>query len=249
MGPLQGASGPIIGASVSEISLVGGAVLNPPPQAPIAVIVADQSVTLGQVVQLDGSASTSSYGDPLSYSWTLLEKPVGSTAALNNKTIVNPYFTADMLGDYVVELVVSDGAQMSDPVTTTITTSEPGDATDLAVEMSGDPATVVRKQPITFSITVSNLTSVAATDAVMTASFSADVRGTPAVTPSDLCSVAAPTVTCQLGDLAGYTDVDISIVATPKRQGTFSVTATVTSNSEDPDTTNNTAVVDTTVTK
>jgi hypothetical protein len=249
MGPLQGASGPVIGASVSEISLVGGAVLNPPPQVPIAVIVADQTVTVGQVAQLDGSASTSAYGDPLTYSWTLLEKPVGSTAQLSNDAVVNPYFIADELGDYVVELVVCDGAQMSAPVTTTITASEPGEATDLAIEIDGDPDTVVSKNPVTYSITVSNETTVTATDAVMTATLGGDVRGTPSVVPTDLCSVAVPTVTCQLGDLEGYSETGITIVATPKRQGTFTVTATISSASEDPDTSNNTAVAETTVTK
>ena len=249
MGALQGASGPVIGASVSEISLVGGAVLNPPPQAPIAVIIADQNVPVGQVVQLDGSASTSPYGEPLSHSWTLLEKPVGSLAQLSNDSIVNPYFIADELGDYVVELVVCDGSQVSDPVTATITASEPGDATDLGVDISDDPDPVVRKKPVTYSIAVTNLTPVAATDAVLTATLEGDVRGTPVATPTDLCTVVLPAVICQLGDLAGNSQVDVTIVATPKRQGTFRVRAVVTSTSEDPYTLNNEVVEETTVLK
>ncbi|NGX17041.1 PKD domain-containing protein [Wenzhouxiangella sp. XN24] len=77
--------------------------------APVADAGPDQTVTLGALVQLDGSASSDPDSDPLSYAWTVLERPPGSAASLDNTAIVNPVFTADQPGAYRVQLIVSDG--------------------------------------------------------------------------------------------------------------------------------------------
>src|SRR5690606_32973746 len=77
--------------------------------APVANAGHDQTFFVGDAVSLDGSGSTDADGDPLTYRWTLTEKPEGSTAALTNTTAVKPGFTINRFGTYRTELTVSDG--------------------------------------------------------------------------------------------------------------------------------------------
>lgn len=81
-----------------------------PPQADAG---AGQQVNAGDVVTLDGSASTDPAGLELSYQWTLLERPLSSVASLQLDTTVAPELTPDRVGNYVVGLVVSNSAEVS----------------------------------------------------------------------------------------------------------------------------------------
>ena len=80
-------------------------------------------MVVGALVTMDGSGSTDANGDPLTFKWTLLGKPTGSTATLTNPTYPNPKFTADLPGNYIVSLVVNDGKVDSAQMATTITAS------------------------------------------------------------------------------------------------------------------------------
>lgn len=115
--------------------------------APVANAGTVQSVALG-LVTLDGSASTDANGDTLTYSWTLLAKPIGSGATLNDSTSAKPTFTADLVGVYVASLVVSDGRLSSTLVTTTVTASV---ANVAPVANAGSFQLVVTGQPVTVS--------------------------------------------------------------------------------------------------
>jgi RHS repeat-associated protein len=90
--------------------------------APVANPGPNQYVPVGTPVQLDGSRSTDVDGNPLTYAWTLLSKPAGSSAVLSSPTPVNPTFVADANGAYVVQLIVNDGTVNSTPATVTIAT-------------------------------------------------------------------------------------------------------------------------------
>jgi predicted aspartyl protease len=92
---------------------------------PVANAGADQSVVFPATVNLDGSASTDADEDGLSYTWFFVSKPTASSAALDNALVVNPSFTADIEGSYVLSLVVNDGAVDSDADNITIIASEP----------------------------------------------------------------------------------------------------------------------------
>lgn len=70
---------------------------------------------VGDNVQLNGSGSRDPDEDTLSYVWSIITKPEGSSAALSDSSIVNPTFIADKAGAYVLELVVNDGALDSNP--------------------------------------------------------------------------------------------------------------------------------------
>src|SRR4029434_9397462 len=91
--------------------------------APVAKAGANQTVLVGDLITLDGSASTDVDGNSLIYRWSLLTKPAGSSATLDNTFAVNPSFTIDKPGDYVVQLIVNDGLIDSSPASVTITTA------------------------------------------------------------------------------------------------------------------------------
>ena len=90
---------------------------------PVANAGPNQTVPVGALVQLDGSQSTDVNGNPLTYRWSLISAPRGSTAQLSNPSAVTPTFTADMAGTYVAQLIVNDGVADSTPATVTITTN------------------------------------------------------------------------------------------------------------------------------
>lgn len=90
---------------------------------PLAVAGSNQSVFTGVQVTLDGSASSDQDGNPLSYSWSLTNKPAGSSASISSATSLTAYLTPDLTGNYIVQLIVSDGTIASVEDTLTVTAS------------------------------------------------------------------------------------------------------------------------------
>ena len=121
----------------------------------------NQTVQVESTVQLDGSGSTDLQGYPLTYSWSLLSVPAGSTAVLSNATAVKPTLTADQLGNYVAQLIVNDGTASSQPATVTISTNDvapvanPGAAQTVTVGalvmLDGTGSTDSDGQPLSYS--------------------------------------------------------------------------------------------------
>ncbi len=68
-----------------------------------------QTVVAGTTVTLDGSRSYDANGDTVQYSWSLVSKPAGSSAAISSPVQVRPTFVADRAGVYVASLIVNDG--------------------------------------------------------------------------------------------------------------------------------------------
>lgn len=89
--------------------------------APIANAGEDQNVHTASAVTLDGSGSFDADGDSLTYAWSITDKPAASNASLSDTTAVNPTFTTDINGSYVVQLIVNDGTVNSESDTVTIT--------------------------------------------------------------------------------------------------------------------------------
>lgn len=83
--------------------------------APIANAGSNQSVSVGDSVNISGLASSDVNGDSLSYQWGFVSVPTGSQVNLLNDTNAATSFVADATGTYVLSLVVNDGLVNSNP--------------------------------------------------------------------------------------------------------------------------------------
>src|SRR5439155_1350754 len=88
----------------------------------------DQTVFVGATVQLDGSHSFDVDHDPLSFRWSFVSRPAGSTAAISDVTAVRPTFVPDLIGTYVAQLIVNDGTIDSQADTAVVTVNPPNRA-------------------------------------------------------------------------------------------------------------------------
>ena len=65
---------------------------------PVANAGQNQIYITGSTVKLSAAASTVSKASSLSYAWTILNVPTGSTATLSNSTVAEPTFKVDIDG-------------------------------------------------------------------------------------------------------------------------------------------------------
>ncbi len=123
-----GVDSPGDGPDAGAIFALRGGIIRP-NQPPVANAGPDRTVAVGSLVVLDGSASFDPDGDLLTFSWSFVSQPPGSTAVLDDPSSVTPTFTADVLGEYLLELTVDDGRgeTSTDRVRITATVGQKGD--------------------------------------------------------------------------------------------------------------------------
>ena len=92
---------------------------------PVAHAGDDQTVNVGDQVQLDGSDSRDEDGDALTYEWTRLSGPV---VTLSGRLTAQLTFIPEEAGEYIFELVVNDGQADSAPDTVAIRVNTPLEA-------------------------------------------------------------------------------------------------------------------------
>lgn len=137
--------------------------------APIADAGADQTVTTGVTVTLDGSSSSDPNGDALTYQWAFVSSSTGTVVTLNNAGNVASTFVAprEAVGtEYIFQLTVSDGQSpaltATDEVKVTIGTVDnasptadiTGDATAApgdTIELDGSGSSDTDGDPLTFA--------------------------------------------------------------------------------------------------
>lgn len=82
-----------------------------PPNEPPLAFAGPLTLSIVNFVpaQLDGTRSRDPEGVDLTYAWSIIARPAGSSANLSGDTTATPSFLADVAGNYRVELEVSDG--------------------------------------------------------------------------------------------------------------------------------------------
>ncbi len=89
-----------------------------PNYPPVADAGPDKNVITNKLVTLDGSDSYDPEGDLITFLWSFVEIPVGSSiidASLSDTTSAKPTFIPDVDGIYRLKLIVNDGELDSDP--------------------------------------------------------------------------------------------------------------------------------------
>lgn len=156
---------------------------------PIADAGADQTVALGQLVQLDAVGSTDPDHDQLRYSWTL-KAPPGSGAALNDRASKTPTFTADVDGVYTATLVVRDAQISSAPDVVVVTTA--GIAVDPLTIDFGEQEVATTSDPRIITITSTGTGALSVFDVMVTSSAYQVIDNTcttAAIPKSGVCTV------------------------------------------------------------
>ena len=159
--------------------------------APVADAGSDQTIFVTQMASLDGTNSSDVDQDPLTFAWSFVSVPTGSTATLSNPTSPTPDFTVDQPGTYVVQLVVNDGLVDSAADTVVINTQNSAPVAQAGadqtvpigstVQLDGSGSNDVDGDPLTYLwalITMpTNSTAVLSDTTLVNPTFVADLPG------------------------------------------------------------------------
>jgi hypothetical protein len=150
----------VAGTYVAQLVVSDGAMDSLPDQVvidtantrPVADAGLDQSVLIDRVVTLDGGGSFDPDGDGMTFFWALTSVPPGSAAVIDAPASLSPSFTTDEPGNYMAQLIVSDGELESDPDTVVVAARVPPalSISDAAVD-EGDAGTTAAVFTVTRS--------------------------------------------------------------------------------------------------
>lgn len=193
-------------------------IANPGPSAVVIAGIASagslsgtlQAAT-GYLVMLNGASSVVQPGDSVSYIWSLVKKPTGSTVSLANLSGSNTNFIPDVVGQYIVTLDFEDTTQgLASTYTMTIDATQGPVA---IVSASGSPVAAA---------TVPAFVSTAGATVKLLGDGSYELGGDPLTYAWSLTSKPSGSA----ATIANSTSVDASI--TPDLNGTYGIKLTVT---------------------
>ena len=200
-------------------------------ERPTANAGADQQLHVGQLVELDASASSddNTATAELLFAWTLIAKPEDSVATLTAADSMQPSFVADLPGEYVASLVVTDADGLtSEPDTVVISSNNTAPVADAGnpqgvyvgqfVTLDGSASHDADSDPLEFSWTLAAPAGSAAALANATsavATFTADLPG---------AYVATLTVNDPFGGIA-TANVTVSVISGEQYASSAIVTA------------------------
>lgn len=118
---------------------------------------------------------------------------------------------------------------------------------DLSLAMSAAPNPVEVETELSYTLTIANGQG-ASTGVHVSDPLPSDVTFVSATASTGSCSRAGVTVNCDLGNMRAYGLARVMIVVKPSHAGQLTNTASVSANESDPNTSNNSASVTTTVT-
>lgn len=215
---------PGLGCAALLTALAGCGDSNSEPvnSAPVAVVHAVDSAVRGDTVGLDGTSSHDADGDSLTYAWTLVSAPVGSSASILPADGVSPAFIADLVGTYEVSLVVDDGRESSATEGATVVVSVPAPAvsitapTDLMV-VTSSPVVVTGQVDDPGALVTVN--GVSATVDPLSGAYSASVPLQPG---NNIITAAAVNVTgigtAAIAVILNTADAPVVIISSPASQ-------------------------------
>lgn len=111
----------VVAGVLNKIYWFENSLLTPVSTVPTADAGEDKLVIVDDRVHLDGSESRDPESDPLTFSWSVIASPDGSSAALDDAATDSPSFVPDRVGEYRVALSVSDAFATSLEDTVSIT--------------------------------------------------------------------------------------------------------------------------------
>jgi uncharacterized repeat protein (TIGR01451 family) len=156
---------------------------------------------------------------------------------------------ADQPGDATVSSTVASGATDPDPSNNqaSATISVTPQPADLALTMTDSPDPVATDNDLTYTITVTNQGPGGATEATVTDQLPDGETLVSATATQGTCDSSGGPVACDLGSLDSAASATVTVVVTPSAPGQISNTATVAAAEPDPDASNDSATVTTTV--
>jgi hypothetical protein len=127
-------------SATAVIQATSGVTINPANNAMQAVV--------GQAMQLSGSGSTDTGSTIAAYQWSVATRPSGSTAMPASPAAATTSFTPDQIGDYVLQLQVTDaeGATSAQKLAITVTDTPPTASVVTHVVFSGKSTTKPTEQ-------------------------------------------------------------------------------------------------------
>ena len=214
----------VIAAVIALISACGGSTFElfpdtPANTAPVANAGAAQTVLVGATVTLNGSASSDANGDTLTYSWTITSKPGSSTAALSSATVVNPTFTADVVGAYNLSLIVNDGKVSSAAATVTVTAYNSPPTAYAGLDQNVIAGTTVQLDGSGSSGAIQSYNWSRQSASCGTLSSATIVNPTLTGSSAGICIIEL-----QVSNTLGGTSDTVSITVTPSNTGSITVT-------------------------
>jgi len=107
------------GKIISKADHITITTTNDRPTAKISLInsVGNSAYKSGDTISFSAGDSFDPEDQSLSYAWSLIVKPSGSNAFLNNFIHRENSFAVDLMGVYILHLIVTDGVNLSEPET------------------------------------------------------------------------------------------------------------------------------------
>jgi uncharacterized repeat protein (TIGR01451 family) len=170
---------------------------------------------------------------------------IGMVQAATVQIVVVPHSPGTITNQATLTSSTFD-ADLSDNSTSADTLVSP--AADLSLQKSDSPDPALAGEPITYTLTAHNAGPSTATGVELTDTLPAGMEFDSAVASQGSCTEQLGTVTCTLGSLASGVDATIDIVVERNTTGSVTNQASISSTVADPNTSDNSASADTTIT-